>query len=53
MTCIQKEGAEDNNKHVYIIISILNDLWDEIRKILPKEKPANTVGRPIVPYEST
>jgi transposase len=50
MTCIQKEGAEDNNKHVYIIISILNDLWNEIRKILPKEKPVNTVGRPIVPY---
>lgn len=50
MTCIQKEGVEDNNKHVYTIISILNDLWNEIRKILPKEKPANTVGRPIVPY---
>ena len=50
MTCIQKEGAEDNNKHVYTIISILNDLWNEIRKILPKEKPVNTVGRPIVPY---
>jgi transposase len=42
--------VEDNNKHVYTIISILNDLWNEIRKILPKEKPVNTVGRPIVPY---
>lgn len=50
MTCIQKEGAEDNNKHVYTIISIADDLWNEIRKILPKEKPSKTVGRPIVPY---
>ena len=25
-------------------------MWNEIRKILPKEKPPKTVGRPIVPY---
>ena len=51
MTSIQKEGAEDNNKQVYTIISIPDDLWNKIRKILPKEKPPKTVGRPIiVPY---
>jgi len=50
MTCIQKEGAEDNNKHAYTIISIPDDLWNEIEKILPKEKPFKTVGRPIIPY---
>jgi transposase len=50
MTCVQKEGAEDNNKHVYTIKSISDDLWNEIRKILPKEKPPKTVGQPIVPY---
>ena len=50
MTSIQKEEAEDNNKHVYSIISIPDDLWNEIRKILPKEKAHKTVGRPIVPY---
>ena len=50
MTCIQKEGAEDNNKHAYTLISIPDDLWNEIKKILPKEKPFKTVGRPIIPY---
>ena len=25
-------------------------LWDEIKKVLPKEKSSKTVGRPIVPY---
>lgn len=50
MTCIQKEGADDNNKHAYTIISIPDDLWNEIEKILPKEKPFKTVGRPIIPY---
>ena len=49
MTCIQKERVKDK-KDIYIIISIPDDLWNEIRKILPKEKPPKTVGRPIVPY---
>ena len=25
-------------------------LWNEIKNILPDEKPENTIGRPIVPY---
>jgi transposase len=32
------------------IITIPDKLWDEIRNILPKEKPSKTVGRPIVPF---
>jgi len=29
---------------------IPDDIWNEMTKILPPEKPADTVGRPIVPY---
>ena len=25
-------------------------MWNEIKNILPDEKPKNTIGRPIVPY---
>ena len=27
-----------------------DELWDEIRLILPSEKPNNTIGRPAVPF---
>ena len=27
-----------------------DDLWDEIKIILPPEKPDKTIGRPIVPF---
>jgi transposase len=42
--------AKSKRKHVRTIIHIPDDLWNEIRKILPDEKPENTIGRPIVPY---
>ena len=32
------------------IIRIPDNLWNEIKIILPNEKPENTIGRPIVPY---
>ena len=32
------------------IIRIPDDLWNEIKNLLPDEKPDNTIGRPIVPY---
>ncbi|MDQ6724258.1 MAG: transposase, partial [Thermoproteota archaeon] len=32
------------------IVRIPDKLWDEIRIILPKEKPSKTIGRPIIPY---
>jgi transposase len=44
VTCIQKE--KDKN----IITKIPDELWDEIRIILPNEKPPKTIGRPTVPY---
>jgi len=50
VTCIQKERVWDKEKYVCTIIHIPDDLWNEIKNILPKEKPSKTVGRPIVPY---
>ena len=39
-----------SKKYVRTITRILDDLWNEIKNILPHEKPENTIGRPIVPY---
>jgi hypothetical protein len=51
MKCIQKE-EETGSVIDYRspIKSIPDELWDEIKKILPEEKSSKTVGRPIVPY---
>jgi putative transposase len=50
MSCIQrKESVKEKNKHP-TILKIPDRLWDEIKSILPKEKPLKTVGRPIVRY---
>jgi putative transposase len=44
----------NKNKHhkhlIRTIIRIPDDLWNEIKNILPDEKSDNTIGRPIVPY---
>ena len=32
------------------IRKIPDDLWDEIKVILPPEKPYKTIGRPVVPF---
>ena len=51
MACIQKKKEkEDDKKDNRTIIAIPDELWDEIKVILPREKPLKTVGRPIVPY---
>ncbi len=47
MTCIQKEK---NKKDNHAILNIPDELWDEIRNILPREKPPKTIGRPNVPF---
>ena len=39
-----------SKKYVRTITRIPDDLWNEIKNILPDEKPENTIGRPIVPY---
>jgi len=52
VTCIQKEVEvrHDKDHHLPPIIRIPDKLWDEIKKVLPKEKPSKTVCRPITPY---
>jgi transposase len=31
-------------------MTIPDELWNKFKKLLPKEKPSRTVGRPIVDY---
>ncbi len=52
MVFIQKkeEIKKKENKH-RTILKVPDELWDNLKSILPKEKPLRTVGsRPIVPY---
>lgn len=35
-------------KHLPTIRKIPDELWDEIKIILPPEKPDKTIGRPII-----
>jgi putative transposase len=37
-------------KHLPTIRKLPDDLWDEIKLLLPSEKPNNTIGRPFVPF---
>lgn len=46
MTCILQES----NKELPVILKIPDELWDEIKVVLPIEKPFKTIGRPIVSY---
>jgi hypothetical protein len=39
-----------SKKYVRTITRIPDDLWNEIKNILPDEKPEDTIGSPIVPY---
>jgi transposase len=47
MSCIPQAN---NRKGHPTILKIPDKLWDEFKKILPKEKPLKTVGRPVVTY---
>jgi transposase len=48
---IQKqEEARNVNDYRLPIKRIPDELWNEIKKVLPKEKSCKTVGRPIVSY---
>jgi hypothetical protein len=42
--------AYDRVKYVPTVKRVSDELWDEIRLILPLEKPNNTVGRPAVSF---
>jgi transposase len=47
--CVQTK--EDKAKHTLPTIRrIPDELWVVFKKILPREKPPKTVGRPVVPY---
>jgi transposase len=37
-------------KYLPTVRKIPDDLWDEIKLLLPSEKPNNTIGRPIIPF---
>ena len=37
-------------KHLPTIRKMLDDLWGEIKIILPPEKPDKTIGRTIAPF---
>ena len=37
-------------KHLPSIRNIPDELWDEIKLILPPEKSNNTIGRPVIPF---
>ena len=53
MTCIQTKEVKAkivHNHNLPTIKRIPDKLWDEFKKVLPKEKPQKTVGRPVVPY---
>jgi transposase len=45
----RRESIKEKNKHP-TILKIPDRLWDDIKSILPKEKPLKTVGRTIIPY---
>ena len=47
VTSVQKY---DEKTTLCTILTISDELWDEIKMILPKEKSSKAVGRPIVPY---
>ncbi len=46
----EEGGKRSDKKDNRTIITIPDELWDEIKVILPREKPLKTVGRPIVRY---
>jgi transposase len=51
--CVQTKEVKAkivNNKYLPTIKRIPDKLWDELKKILPREKPPKTVGRSVVPY---
>ena len=44
--------AYDRVKYLPTIKSIPDELWNEIKVILPPEKPINTIGRPVVSFRN-
>jgi transposase len=42
--------AYDRAKYLPTVKRIPDELWDEIKLILPSEKPNNTIGYPVVSF---
>jgi putative transposase len=42
--CLQKEETPSNDN------TLPDNLWNEVKNILPAEKPVETIGRPVVPF---
>ena len=43
-------GVYKKKKHLPKIRYIPGDLWNEVKNLLPAEKPVETIGRPVVPF---
>ena len=41
---------KERKKHLQTIRIVPDDLWEEIKLLLPSEKPNKTIGRPVVPF---
>ena len=41
---------KERKKHLQTIRIVPDDLWEEIKLLLPPEKPNKTIGRPVVPF---
>ncbi len=50
MTHLHNQHKDNKKNDSGTIVRISDELWDEIRNILPKEKPSKTIGRPIITY---
>ena len=42
--------AYDRVKYLPTVKRIPDELWNEIRMMLPPEKPINTIGRPVISF---
>ena len=40
----------ERKKHLQTIRIVPDDLWEEIKLLLPPEKPNKTIGRPVVHF---
>jgi transposase len=50
--CKKNNKNKKNKKQLPTIRRIPDLVWNEVKEILPKEKPPKTVGRPSVPYRT-
>lgn len=48
--CLIDSEYRCRKKHLPTIRRIPDDVWDEVKHILPKEKLHDTKGRPIIPF---